>query len=227
MAGADAGRQRHALMLAVVPDRRVQHHLGDGGGQLRAVLAGDQRQHHVERRGAAGAGEAVAIDLEQAAGDVELGESLAEARQVLPMDGAAIAVEHPGLGQEMGAGAQRPDIGAAARRPAQPIDQPTIHMVLDVDAAADQHRRMLGDRLEIAIGHDLQAVRRLDRLAVGRMHGPDIELLLGLAVGKAQRLDRRGHRHHGEIGDENERDALRQRAGLIAKHVRLNSPRSV
>ena len=74
MAGADAGRQRHALMFAVVADRRMQDHLGDGGGELGAMLAGDQRQHHVERRSAAGAGEAVAVDLEQAAGDVELRE---------------------------------------------------------------------------------------------------------------------------------------------------------
>ena len=54
-----------------------------------------------------------------------------------------------------------------------------------------------------------------------RLHNVKLVFLtmIGLAVGEAQRLDRRGHRHHGEIGDENERDALRQRAGLIAKHV--------
>ena len=87
------------------------------------MLAGDQRQHHVERRGAAGTGEAVAVDFEQPAGGVDLREGLGEARQVLPMDGAFVAVEQPGLGQHMGAGADRADVGALARDLAQPGDQ--------------------------------------------------------------------------------------------------------
>ena len=52
---------------------------------------GDPVQHQVERRGAAGAGEAVAVDLVEVGGDRDLGEGLDEARQVLPVDRAAVA----------------------------------------------------------------------------------------------------------------------------------------
>ena len=110
----DAGRQRHALMLAVVADRRMQHRFGDADGKIRPMLAGDQGQHHVERRGAAGTGEAVAVDFEQAAGGLDFREGFREAGQVLPVDGAFIAVEQAGFGQQMRAGADRADVIARA-----------------------------------------------------------------------------------------------------------------
>ena len=65
-------------------------------------LAGDQRQHHVDRGRAAGAGEAVAVDLEQLLRRLDIRELLAEAVEVLPVDGAAMAVEQPCLGQDVG-----------------------------------------------------------------------------------------------------------------------------
>src|SRR5439155_24213262 len=113
MARPDPRRQRHALMLAVMADRRMKDELGSTRCKLRSVLAGDERQHHVECRGSACRGEAVAVDLEQAAGRIDFRESFGEAREVLPMNGAAITVEDSSLGQDMGAGAHRTDVQAA------------------------------------------------------------------------------------------------------------------
>ena len=78
----------------------------------------DPVQHQVERRGAARAGEAVAVDLEQVGGHLDLGELLDEAGQVLPVDGAAMAVEQAGARQHMRAGAERPDLARRAGRSA-------------------------------------------------------------------------------------------------------------
>ena len=84
------------------------------------MLAGDHGQHHVERRGAAGTGEAVAVDFKQAARGIDFRKGFRKARQVLPMDRALIAVENTGLGQHMGPGAHRADVIAPSRRLAQP-----------------------------------------------------------------------------------------------------------
>ena len=112
--------QRHALMLAVMADRRMRRCFGDVRGKIGAMLAGDERQHHVERRSAARRTETVAVDLEQTAGRLDFREGLREAGEVLPMDRALIAVEQPGFGQNMGAGAHRADIMAAPVGLAQP-----------------------------------------------------------------------------------------------------------
>src|SRR3546814_9836434 len=79
MAHAEARRQRDALAVVLVADALVHELVGDAGGQLVAVLAGDDVQHHVDGGGAAGAGEAVAVDLEELAGPLDVREILAEA----------------------------------------------------------------------------------------------------------------------------------------------------
>src|SRR4029453_6936201 len=68
MACADAGRQRHTLVLAVMAYGRMKDELGDACRKLRPVLIGDKRQHHVEGRCSSRRRKAVAIDLEQSAG---------------------------------------------------------------------------------------------------------------------------------------------------------------
>jgi hypothetical protein len=50
------------------------------------MIDADQRVHHVERGDAAGAGEAVAIDLEQGVTEMEKGKGLRKGRDVLPVD---------------------------------------------------------------------------------------------------------------------------------------------
>ena len=93
----------------------MQNGLGDIGGDVLAVLMGNQGQKHIERRSTAGTGEAVAIDFEQSAGRLDVREFFAKAGQVLPVESAAVAIEDAGLGQNMGAGADRADVNAAAR----------------------------------------------------------------------------------------------------------------
>ena len=116
--------QRHALAVVRAADAVDDALLGDLGRQLVAVRQRDPVQHQVERRGAARAGEAVAVDLVQVRGDRDLGERLEEARQVLPVDGAAMAVEQAGARQHVRAGAEGADLrrrggpsGAARRTP--------------------------------------------------------------------------------------------------------------
>ena len=54
------------------------------------------------------------------------GKSLHEARQVLPVDRAAVAVQQPGPGQQMGAGAERAEHRARPVGAAQPGEQLAI-----------------------------------------------------------------------------------------------------
>ena len=62
-----------------------------------------------------GAGEAVAVDLVDLAGAVEIREVLLEGGAVLPVDGAAVAVEEARPGEEVGAGGERSDATSAPR----------------------------------------------------------------------------------------------------------------
>src|SRR3546814_20568108 len=74
---------------------------------------GDQAQHHVERGGAAGAGQPRPVDLEQLAGDVEIGKVLAEGVEVLPVHGEAEAVERANPDTKLADGRQRAAAAAA------------------------------------------------------------------------------------------------------------------
>ena len=96
MAHAEPGRQRHALAVGRVADPLVDELLGDRRRERAPVLAPDQMQHEIERRRAARAGEAVAVDLEELGGHLEIGVGLGEAGEVLPMQRAAVALEQAG-----------------------------------------------------------------------------------------------------------------------------------
>src|SRR3546814_4273382 len=98
---------------------------------------GDQAQHHVERGGAAGAGQPRPVDLEQLAGDVEVGKILAEGVAVLPVHGAAEAVEQASPGKQIAAGRQRAEAAAAASLPAQRGDHRRIAQTLHREAGDD------------------------------------------------------------------------------------------
>ena len=90
----------HALRAEAFADMSVQEPVADGGRELAAVIALDQRDHHVERGDAARAGDAVAVDLEQRRHDRDIGEGLAEGGQMLPMQRGAAPIEQPGLARE-------------------------------------------------------------------------------------------------------------------------------
>lgn len=128
MAGADAIGQRL---------------LADPVDEIVGVILADQRQHHVERGGAAGAGEDVVVDLEKVGMHVRLRKCLGKARQVLPVDGAAPLGQKPGAGENPGTSAQAANGDAALVRFSQVGEAGAVVEILDEDAGADEdHRRL-------------------------------------------------------------------------------------
>ena len=171
-------------------------------------------QHQVEGRRAAGAGQPVAVDLEQVGGDIDLGKLLDEARQVLPMDGALVAVQQSRPREQVGAGAHRADGGAGAIGAAQPGEQLAVVNPLRAETAAqDDDRtgppRADGDVGERLVGRDQTAVAGAHRSAALRHDLPAVQLPIRHAIGDAQRLERRGERDHREVGHEHEGEAFR------------------
>ncbi len=146
------------------------------------------------------------------------GKASEKSRDVLPVDGAGVAVEHAGLGKDVGPRAHRAEVMAAPPHLPQPREKALVGMSMHVEPAAHDDGRMLVDLLEIAVHHGENAVRGGDRLGVDRMHRPGIELPFGDAVGDAQGFDRRGHRHHGEFRHHDEREMLRQDLRLESEH---------
>ena len=155
--------------------------------------AADQLQHQVERRRAARAGEAVAVDLEQLRGHLDLRELLAEAGEVLPVDGAAIAVEQAGARQDVAAGADRTDIRALPVEPPQPGEDGAV---LDRDARRCRCRRRPSRAADLVDRRPRAPPRcRCRRSPVCRPcenRCQRIERPPARAIGAAQRLDRRG-----------------------------------
>src|SRR5690606_19107354 len=80
-----------------------------------AEVGADDLQHEVDRGGDAGAGVTLAVDLVDVSRTLDFREALAEACPVLPVDGAAVAVELAGFGQDQRAGrkpSERPPLAA-------------------------------------------------------------------------------------------------------------------
>ncbi|MCY1363085.1 hypothetical protein D9M69_498290 [compost metagenome] len=195
-------------MVLLVADALVDEHLGDGGGQFAAVLAGDQVQHHVHRRGAAGRGVAVAVDGEQAGADAGAGEGFLHGRQAFPVHAALETVEQAGLGQCPAAGAHGAQLTALARLRLQPLHVFAADGVLDVDAAADDHGVQRRGVVQAAVGGDLQAVAGAHGAAILAERVPAIEFAAGEVVGHAQRLDCGCQGNQGEVIQQQETDGL-------------------
>ena len=79
----------------------VQEPIADRGGKLAAMIALDQRDHHVEGRDAAGAGDPVAVDLEQRGRHGDVGKVFAEGWLMLPMERHAAVIEKSGAGENV------------------------------------------------------------------------------------------------------------------------------
>ena len=183
--------QRQALAVGRAAHAVGQHLLADAVDELVVEIVADQLQHHVERGGAAGAGVDVLVDLEEIGEDIGLREGLGEARQVLPMDGAALVGQQAGRGQHMRAGAQPADGDAAIILLAQPGKGRVVVVVLDVDAAADDdHRRPVRPGhlaplvLERGVDRAFDAVGGLHRLAVDAGQPPAVGFVAEHAVGE-------------------------------------------
>ena len=137
---AGIGLDRHVLAHRSLADLVVEQLFGDGYRQLLAMGGRDPVEHHVHRGGAAGTGEAVAVDLEQFAGRLDLREGFGEARQIFPVDRAAVAVEQPGAGKDVAGGADRAQVDALRRPAAQPRQDAPVVVPVPIDAAAHDDR---------------------------------------------------------------------------------------
>ncbi len=73
-----------------------------------------------KRRGAAGAGQAVAVDQEEGVLDLDFREGLAGGIQALPMGGGAIAVQQAERARTEAPGIHGAEIGAGTVQPQQP-----------------------------------------------------------------------------------------------------------
>ena len=112
VADAEPVAQSHTLRLAGCADALVDELIGHRDRQRAAVIGGDQAEHQVHGRRAARTGHPVAVDLVDLGGGVDAGEILADAGQILPMDGAAVALEQPRARQDVAAGGQRAQAAA-------------------------------------------------------------------------------------------------------------------
>ncbi|MNI13410.1 hypothetical protein D3C73_666380 [compost metagenome] len=112
--------ERHTLVILLVADALVDKHFRNGRRQFTAVIAADQVQHHVQRRGAAGAGETVTVEGEQAGAHGHPRESFLHGCQAFPVHAAIEAVEQAGAGQGPAAGAHRAEAAGLASLALQP-----------------------------------------------------------------------------------------------------------
>ena len=164
----------------------------------------DHVEHQVERRHAAGAREAIAIDREELVVPEDPWKLLAQRRHVLPVDRRAILVEQSRLGQRVSAGAKRAERDVTLGEPAQRGQERRRDRLLDVDAAADEDDVDGADVVERDRRRKRQAVARGDGLAVEARDRPLVDLPLADAVGHAQRLDGARQRDHRIVGQGQE-----------------------
>src|SRR5690606_7599172 len=116
-----------------------------------------------------------AVDLEQLAGDIEIREVLAEAIQVLPVDGAAETVEQAGPGEQVAAGGERADAAALARLTAQRGDHRRIAQALHRKAGYHEEEVEPAAVVQPGVGQQMHAAGGVNRLAVGGENSPIVE----------------------------------------------------
>ena len=206
MPDPDPRRDRQALRVLIGADRGIDELVGDGVGDLFAVILGDDLQHHVDRGGAAGGGHAVAIHDENRFRQLHLLELLKEAVLVFPVDGCTLAIEKAGLGDRVGAGAEPADGCAAPRLAPQPVEDRLGGRLLNVDAAADKHGVLALDLAEAHVEFEGGAVRAgaLDPALAGEH--PGIGVAPEDAVGDPERFDSAREGQHGESVEKQEHE---------------------
>ncbi|MNF75809.1 hypothetical protein D3C84_578920 [compost metagenome] len=205
--------QGHALLFAGAAHAVAEQQFGGAGGDLHPVrFAGDQLQGHVHGRGAAGAGVAVAVQLEQLIGDDDAGEPVLELLDVFPVDGAAVALEQVRAGQQVAAGTDAAQRHMVLGQLAQPVEQVAVVLRRDRVGTDHEQRVQLGGVVDRVIRHHAHAVAGAHRLVVGGDQQGAVEGAFGGQVGHAQGLDRAGEADRGEVGTQQETKGLHLRA---------------
>ncbi len=143
--------------------------------------------------GRAPGGEAAARQHETVGQHVDLRMGGRQILQILPMHRGAVAVEQSRPRQHPGARIDPPDRAKARRHAAQAADQRT-RGDLGLPEARDHHQRVgpFG-RVEWPGGGQLDPAGQRHRRAVGRDDAPAEGLGPEVAVGRAQRIEDRGH----------------------------------
>ena len=186
--------------------------------QRSAMLGRDEMQHHVDRPGAAGAGEQRAILDENIVRHLQLREFLGERGDVLPVYGAATAVQNPAAREQICARADAAEPAAAAMQATQPGEHRAVTKLLRVKPGAGEHEvagRRLGDA---GVGGQQEAVAGALRRAVARDQAPIIQTSAGKSVGDPKRLHRRGERDQRKVWNQIEADDARG-------HIRISAAR--
>ena len=212
--------------------RAVHEPFGDAGREFRAVILGDDLQHHVEAADAARRGEAPAVDDIEVAPELDVRERLDERRLAGPVQGAGMAVEKAGPGQKERGVRHRADMGALAQALADPADRAVGHDVVGVAARAHDDTIDAWRGVDEEARLDDHAVRGFDLALGGADDDPAVALPFGEHVGRAQRLDDRAERHHGEAGENQDgkrgRRVFGQRLdGVALSHVHLPTQRLI
>jgi hypothetical protein len=138
-----------------------------------------------------------------------VGKADEEAGVVLPVDRGTVAVEQPRLGENVGAGAHRPDRRAEGREAPQSRHEAAVLDKLHVEPGADDRGIELLGLGEGVVDADLDSVGGADRAAVGGEQAPGVEVPPRHPIREPQRLDRRREGDHREMRDEQEADPAR------------------
>jgi len=113
--------------------------LGNGGGQLMAVLQANDVQHHVERGGTAGAGKAIAVHLEEEGCHLDARKPFLKTVETFPMGGGAITIEQPGPGEKEATRIHRTEVGTRVGEAPQLCTQRAIVITLRLEACYPLH----------------------------------------------------------------------------------------
>ncbi|MNR09577.1 hypothetical protein D3C85_1257840 [compost metagenome] len=199
--GPQLAAQRHPLLLARPAYPIAQQQFGSPGGDFGAVgLAGHQLQGHVHGRHATRAGVAVAVQLEQLVGNNDAREALLQRFDVFPVNGAAVALEQVGAGQQVAAGADATQGNVLVGQLAQPVQQDPTAVVGDDGVGADDEedvqRRGVFDRV---IGQYAHAIAGSHRVVIGGNDDGSVEGPVRGHVGHAQGFHCRRKADSGEV----------------------------
>ncbi|MDT4841907.1 hypothetical protein FQZ97_757840 [compost metagenome] len=203
----EAAGDLHALVVLLGADAPQHELLGHLQRQGFAMAAADQGEHQVEAGGAAGAGDAPAVDLEQLLGGVEPRVALLEGFDGFPVQGQALPGKEFGLGQHEAAGVDAAQQQALALRAVQPVGQARTEAGERLEAGHHEQAIPLGRRIQPAVHVQRHAVAAGHRSAVQAEQAPAIELA-AKAIGHPQWLHRRHQADHGKTRQQEEAERL-------------------